>query len=72
MTEPKLTDEQILVLEYIRQNPNENAEEVIISFCGWDESHYRETISSAIGYLTQNNIVDENPRTKQLAVRIGY
>lgn len=62
-----LTDEEKLVKEYIRQHPNENQEEVIISFCSWDEIERRETIAGAIGHLIHNDYICE--KNGQLTVR---
>lgn len=71
MTNRPLIEDEKIVLEYIRQYNCENVEEVIISFCGWDDTERRAVIASAVGYLVHNGYVDENKKTKNLTVRIG-
>lgn len=70
MTRP-LTDEETLVLEYIRQHPGETAEDVINYFCGYDESARRVVIANAVQYLIWNSRVDSNKNNGALSVRIG-
>ena len=66
----KLTDEEKLVMEYVRQNKNENTESVVNYFCGHDEIERRVIFSNAVEWLVWNEKLDRN-HLSALSVRIG-
>jgi hypothetical protein len=51
MIDRPLSEEEQLVLEYIRQNPGLQADEILDYFCVNGGDDYRQIMSNAIAYL---------------------
>lgn len=67
------TDEQRLVLQYIKQNPNQTNEDIVNFFCGagfgWDS--VRRVYAEAVEFLVQNDYADRDETTQAITAKAG-